>query len=458
MKNLFLQFNYDYSYSYNSSDRSTYVFDSIPGYIMELSHHYGAPLLPDDYRPFIDNELSRHSTYTTQQHETQVMLRYVTNKMNLNVGVTWMPQDTKMDYRYLGIDTVLRRNVSNITPNLRFRYRWTKQTVLNIVYRGNTSHPSMTDLLDITDDSNPLNITKGNPGLKPSFTNSLNANFNTYNTEAQRGFSVYAGFRNTLNSISRKATYIEETGATITQPDNINGNWSANTGLTFNSAIPANKKFTYSTHTDASYANSVSYISVQGEKGSVKNRAKTIGLSERLNFNYRTDNFDISLSGFVRYSHSSSSAQPEDKMNTYNFSYGPSLNYTFPWYNLKLSTNLSMSSRRGYSDPNANTNELLWNAQLSASFLKRNALTLSFQVYDILHQQSNVSRMVDALSRRDSETNAIYSYCMFNLSYKFNNNTKNSSDDKKGMGARGYGMPGGMPPGMPPGGMRGGRF
>ena len=117
-----------------------------------------------------------------------------------------------------------------------------------------------------------------------------------------------------------------------------------------------------------------------------------------------------------------------------------------------------MSSRRGYSDPNANTNELLWNAQLSASFLKRNALTLSFQVYDILHQQSNVSRMVDALSRRDSETNAIYSYCMFNLSYKFNNNTKNSSDDKKGMGARGYGMPGGMPPGMPPGGMRGGRF
>ena len=458
MKNLFLQLSYSYNYSYNNSDRSTYVFDSIPGYIMELSRHYNTPLLPDDYRQYIDNELSRHSTYRTQQHEAQLMFRYVTDKMNLSAGVIWIPQETEMEYKYLGIDTVLRRNVSNVTPNLRFRYRWSKQTTLNIMYRGSTSQPSMTDLLDITDDSNPLHITKGNPGLKPSFTNSLNAFFNTYNTEAQRGFNVYTSFRNTLNSISRKATYIEETGATITQPDNINGNWSVNGGVVFNSAIPANKKFTYSTHTDASYANSVSYISVQGTKGSVKNRAKTIGLSERLNINYRADKFDISLSGYVRYSHSSSSAQPEDKMNIYDFSYGPSMNYTFPWYNIKLSTNLSMSSRRGYSDPNANTNELLWNAQLSASFLKRNALTVSFQIYDILHQQSNVSRIVDALSRRDSETNAIYSYCMFNLSYKFNNNKK-GDDDKKGRGAREYGMPGGMRGGMPPGGgMRGGRF
>ena len=458
MKNLFMQMSYSYNYSYNNSDRSTYVFDSIPGYIMELSHHYNTPLLPDDYRQYVDSELSRYSTYRTQKHEVQLMLRYVTSKMNLNVGVTWIPQKTEMDYKYLGLDTVLRRDIRNLTPNLRFRYRWSKQTTLNIMYRGTTSQPSMTDLLDITDDSNPLNITKGNPGLKPSFTNSLNAFFNTYNVEAQRGLSVFMGFRNTLNSISRKATYIEETGATITQPDNINGNWSVNGGFTFNSAIPANTKFTYSTFTDASYANNVSYISIQGAKGSVKNRAKTIGVGERLNFNYRTDNFDISLSGYIRYSHSSSTAQPEDKMNIYNFSYGPSVNYTLPWYNIKISTNLSMSSRRGYSDPNANTNELLWNAQLSASFLSRNALTVSFQMHDILHQQSNISRVVDALSRRDSETNAIYSYCMFNLSYKFNNNKKNS-DEKKGRAAREYGAPRGEMPmrGMiPGGGMRGG--
>ncbi|MBO7240796.1 MAG: TonB-dependent receptor, partial [Bacteroidaceae bacterium] len=106
------------------------------------------------------------------------------------------------------------------------------------------------------------------------------------------------------------------------------------------------------------------------------------------------------------------------------------------------------------SDPNANTDELLWNAQLSASFLPKNALTVSLQLYDILQQQSNISRVVEALYRRDSETNAIYSYCMLNLTYKFNNTGGN---DKKGKAAREYGMPsrGMMPPaGMaPPAGM-----
>ena len=96
----------------------------------------------------------------------------------------------------------------------------------------------------------------------------------------------------------------------------------------------------------------------------------------------------------------------------------------------------------------------------TASFLKQNALTASVQFHDILHHQSNISRVVDALSRSDSEVNAIYSYVMFNLSYKFNNTGgKNKDKERKGNGMRGYGMPGNFPPppagapaGMPGGG------
>ena len=456
MKNLFLQFNYSFNNSYSNSDRSTYVFDELTDYIMTLNHNYLLPNLPENYERYLSDSLSRYSEYRTQRHDVQVMLRYVTDKMNMNVGVSYIPQHTEMSYQYFGIDTLLKRDVYNISPNIRFRYRWSKQTQLMVNYRGTTSQPSMTDLLDITDDSDPLNITKGNPGLKPSFSNNVMVNFNTFNVDAQRGFSTYANFNNTLNSISRKATYDEATGATTTQPDNINGNWRMSGGVVFNSAIPANKKFTYSTHTDASFSNSVSYISMNRQSNSVKSKSKTLGLSERLNFNYRADNFDVSLNGYVRYSNSKSSVQPEDEMNVFDFSYGPSVNYTFPWYNIRLSTNLSMSSRRGYSDPDANTDELLWNAQLSASFLARNALTFSVQLYDILQQQSNISRVVDALSRRDTETNAIYSYVMFNMSYKLNKTGgEQNNRNRRGEGMRGYGMPGGMRTiVMPGGGMR----
>ena len=416
---------------------------------MSLNHNYLLPGLPPGYEQYLSDSLSRYSTYRTQRHDVQVMFRYVTDKMNLNAGVTNMPQHTELAYHYFGVDTVLKRDVYNISPNIRFRYRWSKQTSLNINYRGSTSQPSMTDLLDITDDSNPLNITKGNPGLKPSFSNNVMVHFNTYNVDAQRGFNVYANYNNTLNSISRKATYDEATGATTTQPANINGNWRASGGFSFNSAIPANTKFTYSTFTDVSFNNSVSYISMNRQSNSVKSKAKTLNLSERLAFNYRADNFDVSLNGYVRYSNSKTNVQPDNDMNVFDFSYGPSVNYTFPWYNIKLSTNLSMSGRRGYSNPDANTDELLWNAQLSASFLARNALTFSVQIYDILQQQSNISRTVTALSRRDSETNAIYNNIMFNVSYKFNS-TGGKSDMKggRGEGMRGFGMPPGGFPGM----------
>ena len=456
LKNLFLQLSYGYNQSYKNSDRATYNFDELADYILEVSPDFTRPELPADLAPYLDNDLSRYSTYRTQRHEAGATFRYVTDKMNLNAGVTWLPQQTELDYKYQGIDTLFTRRVLDyVSPNIRFRYKWSKQTTLNVRYRGSTSQPSMTDLIDITDDSNPLNITKGNPGLKPSFSNNVNANFNTYNTEAQRGINVFAGYSNTINAITRKATYNEETGATTTQPENINGNWNVNGGFVFNSAIPANTKFTYSTFTDGGYSERVSFISMQGVQGSVKSIAKTVNVSERLTANYRADNFDISLNGFVRYSHSKSTAQPEDKMNVFNFSYGPSVNYTLPWYNMKISTNISMSSRRGYSDPNANTDELLWNAQLSASFLPKNALTVSLQLFDILQQQSNISRVVEALYRRDSESNAIYSYGMLNLSYKFNNT--GGKDSNKGRGAREYGMPpAGMtpPPGMtPPAGM-----
>ena len=447
LRNLFLQLNYSFSNSYNNSDRSTYELDKFADYVMNLSHNFLLPGLPPGYQECLSEELSRYSTYRTQKHEAQIMFRWVTDKMNFNVGVKYLPQHTEMDYRYQGKDVNLVRDVHNVSPDIRFRYRWSKQTSLRVNYRGNTVQPSMTDLVDITDDSNPLNITKGNPGLKPSFNQSVMAAFNTYNVDAQRGFNVYANYSNVLNSITRRAEYDEETGVTTTTPDNINGNWSVSGGVVFNSAIPANKKFTYSTHTGVNFNNDVSYVSSR-LSGSVKSTAQTFGVFERLDFNYRNDNFDISLNGYLRYSNSTSSIQPEDAMNVFDFSYGPSANYRLPWYNIQLSTNLSMSSRRGYSDPAANTDELLWNAQVAASFLPKNALTVSLQFHDILHQQSNISRTVNALMRSDSETNAIYSYIMLNLSYKFNTTGADDKSKKggRGEGMRGFGMPGGFPP------------
>jgi hypothetical protein len=228
-----------------------------------------------------------------------------------------------------------------------------------------------------------------------------------------------------------------------------------------------NKKFTVSTNTEASYNNNVQYFSQMGvtaNGSSVKNNTRTINLGERLRGSYRNDwengwGLEVSLNGNLNYQHAENEMQPDRNLDTYIFSYGGSTNVTFPW-NMTLSTDMSMNSRRGYSDPNMNTNELIWNAQI-AQPLFNGAATLSLQFYDILQEQSNISRTINASMRRDSESNAINSYCMVHFIYRLNifGDGRNAFGRNRGMGGGmmpGGMMPGGMMPGGMPGGMGGG--
>ena len=132
---------------------------------------------------------------------------------------------------------------------------------------------------------------------------------------------------------------------------------------------------------------------------------------------------------------------------------------------MSLSTDLHENSRRGYSDKSMNTNELVWNAQIAQSFLKGKPLTVMLQFYDILDNQSNFSRTINATQRSDIEYNSINSYAMLHVVYRFNmfggkiggRDGNRGPEGRGGFGGRGrhggFGGPGGMRPPMG-GGMR----
>ena len=453
-KQTFLQFSYRFNESYNKSDRRAYSFndEKYQNYLTSLS--YGFWNIPEDYMAYPDTANSKFAEYYNYTHEAQVMMRIIREKYQLNFGFTVLPQKTHMKYKYMGHDVDTTRNVINFTPNVRFRYRWTKQHQIDVRYRGRSSQPSMTDLLPITDDSNPLNITMGNPGLKPSFSHDLNAHYRNYIVEHQRGIFAMLGGQLTQNSVSSKVEYIEETGGRITRPVNINGNWNLNGMFGFNTALP-NKKFTVSTNTRTNYSNSVQYL--MQNKVTEKNTTRTINVGENLRGTYRNDwetgyGLELSLNGSINYQHAENELQPDRNLDTYNFAYGGSTNVTFPW-NMSFSTDISMNSRRGYSESSMNTNELIWNAQISQTFFK-GAGSLSLQFYDILHEQSNISRTINAAMRRDSETNAINSYCMLHFIYRLNIFGDGQNAFRGGPRGGEGGFPGGGPGGM--GGGRGG--
>lgn len=424
-KAMFLQLSYKFNYKYNKSDRSTFDFSNVDGNMFAgVDNVYRGwdnylSRLDQPLDNYLDESLSRYSEYKNYIHEIQLMLRVIREKYRLNVGVMVQPQKTRFIQRYQGINTDTVRNVVNVTPTLDFRYRFSKLSNLRINYRGTTSQPSMTDLLDIRDDSDPLNITMGNPGLKPSFTNTLRLFFNNYTQEHQRATMVHLNYSNTRNSISNMVTYDEETGARTTRPENINGNWNISGALMFNTALDSVGYWTVSTFTNVRYNNYVGYLALDQYSGSRKNTTKTTTIGEQLTASFRNSWLEVSLDGSVDYTHTRNLLQSQNNLDTWQFAYGGYFSLYLPW-GMSLSTDLHQNSRRGYNDSSMNTNELIWNMQLSQSFLKGNALTVSLQLYDILNEQSNFSRTINAMQRSDTRYNSINSYAMLHAVYRVN--------------------------------------
>lgn len=469
----YLQFSYRFNYSYNKSDRDAYTFDDPTAYTDLASalrqHRYdiaGAldqllanPIHVQTY----DARLSQFSEYRNMNHTIGLTFRMVRDKYNLNVGVEMLPQHSELNYRYMGKEyPKVKRDVFNFTPTANLRYKFNETTNLQFNYWGRTSQPSMTNLLEITDDSNPLNIRKGNSGLKPSFNSNFRLFFNTYNAEHQRGIFTFANFGFTRNSIENRTEYDEATGVSTTQPININGNWNAGVGFGFNTALDSEKMLTMNSFTRLNYNNNVGFVSTSSNPSSVKSTTKSVNVNQNLSFSYRNDWLEAGINGNLNYSHSNNNVVT-NLQNTYNFSYGFDLQINAPW-GTSLTSDIAMNSRRGYSQASMNTNELIWNAAIAQSFLKGKALTISFEWNDILRRQSNVSRTVNAMMSSDSQYNAIYSYGMVRVIYKLNifggknangtanerdqwGNTMGSNNNSNRGGGRGPGGPGG---GRPP--------
>ena len=445
-KATFLQFSYKFTYSYSKSDRSTYDFSK---YAMSGDHEYrgwDSYLNPfaghlNDYR---DDDLSRFSEYRNYNHDIQVMMRFIRQKYNLNFGVMVQPQQSKyiQDYQGVHVDTV--RNVVNVSPTLDFRYRFSKMSNLRINYRGTTSQPSISQLLDITDNSDPLNISMGNPGLKPSFTQNFRLFYNNFVQNHNKGIMTFVNFSTTNNSISNKVTYDETTGGRITRPENINGNWNAMGAFMFNCSIDSAGVWNINTGAHANYNNYVSYLSLDKKSDSQKNTTRSITWRQNLSLSYRNDWAEFSLDGTLTYNKAKNKLQPTSNLETWQFSYGPSMTLTAPW-GTSLNTSLSISSRRGYNDSSMNTDEFVWNAQLSQGFLKGKPLTIMLQFYDLLRQQSTFSRAISATSRTDTEYNAINSYAMLHVVYRLNLFGGKEARKSASGGPGGPGGPGGRP-------------
>ncbi len=437
---IFLQVNYRYSYSHQKNDPSTYDFptytdEAFAGVLNEYREWAALfGFLDNPYEMYLSDRLSRYSERTEHGHNIDLQLRLNREKYNMNVGVSIQPQRSHYIQQYLGVPVDTVRTVTNLSPTLNLRYRITQYSNLQVQLRGQTQQPNITQLLDIYDDTNPLNISMGNPGLKPAFTTNLSTNYQMQRKptfvedslgfqvpKAQRhwSFSANASWSRTSNSIGNVVTYNEETGGRISRPENINGNWNTRAGASFNIGLDTLNRWDVSGGIDGSYSHHIGYVNLNRTAIPDRNVTHTYNFSPNVSLSFRNKWLSFSLNGRATYARTENRLQANRNQTTWNFNYGGNTKITFPW-GTNLSTDFHCYSKRGYTDATLNTNELIWNAQLSHSFLRGKKMTVMLQWYDILREQTNFSRTVNANGWRDQEVNAITSYAMLHVSYRLN--------------------------------------
>ena len=430
-RQVYLQMSYQYRHRFTDRDRNVgSIFDWMRDDSGNLYNPYTLyNIAADNYRLWEDVAApdTAQNTYTInkyQNHNVNVQLRINRTLYRLTIGANLQPQVNEVDYQKGLKHYDVRRAVFNASPNINFRYMFSRQEQLEFRYNGQTGQPSITDLIpDTLSNADPLNIRLGNPELKPSFTHNLQGSYRRSVTDLQRTSALNLQFRTTQNSTANRTEYNDVTGGRISKPVNINGNWNGSANFNFNTAMGADKYWRINTNTGSSFTNAVSYVYQRATQQTVKNRTRGLNASQSLRLSYRRDwesgyNLDAGINARAGYNHSRASNSSASNLDTYSFSYGGSATLQFPW-GMSFSTDLTEQSRRGYADQAMNTNQLIWNASLSQRLLRKRTLTISLRAIDILQQRDNISRAISATQRTDSRDESVNSYVLLSVQWRF---------------------------------------
>ncbi len=321
-----LQVYYRHEYQRQSNNAVTYNLDE--------DALWGS--LPSGYEA---GRVDSLSDYTRNDlHSNEFGLRTTLNwrkvRLNIRFGLSPQKSTTKSNRGKVKIDTTI--TVLNIVPELHFDYDLGNNHNMSVYYSGYTRQPSIYDLLSVPDYTNPLNITMGNPGLKPAFGQSISVNYRGGNMEKQE--MLYCGLRynNTINDISRKRTYDEKSGVYTSRPENINGNWGIGGNIYYTNKLF--KKIFARLATNANYNRRVSYVQIMGEANeNDRNTSQMLSLMQDVEFAYKLEEHEFKINGAITYQQADNSYTNNSDYRTYDFYYGAECRLKLP-LNLNLYT------------------------------------------------------------------------------------------------------------------------
>jgi hypothetical protein len=436
-----LKLHFDSRYEYNIGDSwnniisASYTFDyrrsqeDNPLYRLDW---LGDSILPSAYNYMsrtMDSENSYNYIENEYQHRLNMTFRYLlylhkkghSIEYTFDLPLRWIKRNLNY-YRTDNYDIV--KDKLFIEPYVHIGYNvFTRKCYQLIIMNASISSdiPNMVDMVDYKDNSNPLFVINGNPYLKMVHNYNLHIGYSNNMNANQEHYSVGFDFHAVNNAVAYGYVFDKQTGITTTKPESVNGNWTLN--LTSGYGRTLGKKVTFDNKLNGGYVHSVDMVGVTGENGSIKSIVHNMNLGDNMKLDYHLNSkIQIGMKLQGRYNHVTSARKDFVTINAGDFSYGFSSIIELPW-KMQLASDMTQYSHRGYSNKAMNTDELVWNIQLSKNFFK-GKLVARIDAYDILGKLSNYRYELNSQGRTECYTNVIPRYVMLHLSYRFNKQPK----------------------------------
>lgn len=454
----FIEFAYRINSRRNNADKFVY---NLPLDLLEGTP--GDYKMPDFGSVPVGGELSDilSNSFRNDFLTQSIRAGYVrtTKEMNLNAGIELTPSSSKSIDLINSARNIPRRNVLNFAPYLRFRYKFSQNSSMQIRYNARSSEPSMTQLQPVADESDPMNIKVGNPDLKPTFSQRLFATYNDYDMDTQRSLFAMINGSYTINNIISKTTTDPTTGARTSTYTNTSGNFSIMARGMYNQPL-RNKNWRIFANLMLNYGTSDSYIN------GLFNHSGNFNIGPRAGVTFSTEVIQISANPTYSWQLATNSLANQPNRTNSSYGFDTDLTLIFP-FGLQFTTDLNFSKTAGLS-AGYDSKSWIWNASLEYTIPGAYGLNVFVEAHDLLADTKNISRNVSAAAITDSRFNNLTRYFMFGLSWQFNSLTfkkaKGGAEEDlpmQGPGMMGPGRPGGhggqRPMGPPPGGFGGGR-
>ncbi len=462
-KTLFLEASYQYSWNMSKSSKDTYNSGSNSYDSSNMFYDSKGEVYDPTYSSSILNR------YINQR--AGLTLSWQKEKINAQVGAQLNPTNTHNETNGKSYDS----KVLNWSPEARVRVMFSDNTHLMFFYNGRSAQPSTSQLMPVPDNTDPLNVSLGNPYLEPYFTHSLRSNFRYTNMTTFT--SVNAGINGSLvQDAITNAQWYDQAGAQYSIPVNGPGTANINGRLMVNSPLGMSD-FSIMSMTNARYNQSLSYIgtgALNSEKyydaenaefnydlfhndfpdlgatdAFTKNRIQTMGITQMLRLTYRNDFVELIAGGRTNMSKSWYTVNAANQKATWNNNASFEMNWTLP-FGMNLIGDLNYNWYNGYSTQQEP--EFILNAEIT-QLLFNKTCTLALRAYDLLNQAKNLSVTDASNYHQEVRNNTLGRYIIVSFTYRFGT----FGGGRRGPGGMRGGPGGGMhrgPMGPPPGMMR----